>query len=203
MARKTNKPIVAETKTGEGLLKETDRGIYVERTMEVKDWGVAVPRMVDKFHRSKASGQQLVDGQMQGVAELVRIARTDEREHVRTAAGNLACSLSMMKMYLREDDVLGAAFCGILVGTQAEQLRIKIEHEENAAHGKKIKAKLGTARATKADKTDAEHAKIRQRVKALMAANRKNTITYARKIAADEMKCSLSKVLRATKGMKK
>ncbi len=82
--------------------------------------------------RSKSTAQQLVDDQVQEITDRLYRAKADTRPHVQAAAGQLACSLSMMKLGISEGDVLGTAFRGMLVGRQDHQLRIKMEHEEKA-----------------------------------------------------------------------
>ena len=129
------KTIAKVTQTDEGTLTEIDRGIYPERRLEVRNSRLAIPRIVAEFRHSQGTAQELVDREVTRIANSVLLAQKDERPHVREAAGRLACSLSMFKTYISESDVLGAAFCGILIGRQDEELRIKMQHEENAMRG--------------------------------------------------------------------
>ena len=133
-----HKPVVTDegietvTETDEAVLREIDRGIYRDRHKSYRSWNTWISESAAEFQRSKRTAQQLVDDQVQEITDLLHRARADTRPHVQAAAGQLACSLSMMKLGISENDVLGTAFRGMLVGRQAHQLWIKMEHEEKA-----------------------------------------------------------------------
>jgi hypothetical protein len=133
-----HKPVVTDegietvTETDEAVLREIDRGIYRDRHKSYRSWNTWISESAAEFQRSKRTAQQLVDDQVQEITDLLHRAKADTRPHVQAAAGQLACSLSMMKLGISEGDVLGTAFRGMLVGRQAHQLWIKMEHEEKA-----------------------------------------------------------------------
>jgi hypothetical protein len=80
-----------------------------------------------------------IDSELKRILGNARIGKADPREHVRKAANDLLTSVFWLHKAIAEGNLRAVAYYGVEVGTNDEQLLIKLAHEENAMRGKRSK----------------------------------------------------------------
>jgi len=159
MTRKSNKPSVTDSDTGIYQQYSTYAGVDTHTPEAL----AAVAASIAKNWHFPTLAQEL-----KRIYGNARIGKNDPLEHVRTeaqklairkAADDLLASLFHLRQVIATGDIHAAVSCGIEVGTLDEQLRIRLNHEENAMTGRRSKvghAKTGRAKTTEKETTYAK-----------------------------------------------
>ena len=208
MARKLNKPTVTPP---------IDTGIYWIPGDRYAGVETHTPEALAAVAESIAASWKPrdIDSELKRIIGNARIGKADPREHVRKAAGDLLTSVFFLHKAIAEGNLRAVAYYGIEVGTNDEQLLVKLAHEENAMRGKRTQkgSTNGGAKTHKKATTCAEQ--IRRAVAERLEQQPHDSVTSAGQWVADKAATdanyqhhkkrgwSLGSIRRAIKGMKK